>query len=70
MARTRGCGLGAQSRPRGRLRGRGTQIGRRDIVERVENANRSENVLQDGSPSEASVGNERRNVREHDTGSK
>ena len=41
MARTRGGGIGAQGRPRGRGRGRGAQVGRMDIVERGEAANRS-----------------------------
>ena len=41
MARTRGGGLGAQGRPKGRGRGRDAQTDRMGIVERVESTNRS-----------------------------
>ena len=58
MARTRGGSLGAQSRPRGRPRGRGAQANRMGIVERVESAN-SGDIPRNKSLSEASVSNKR-----------
>ena len=69
MARTRGGGLGAQGRlqgsPRGRGRGRGAQADRMDIVERVENINRSRNIPWNRSPLEAFVSNERSDGHTH-----
>ena len=59
MARIRGGGLGAQDRPRGKPRGWGrgwgVQADRMDIVERVENMNRSGNIPRNRSTSEASI---------------
>ena len=61
MARTRGGGLGARGRPRGR----GAQTDRMDIVEKVENENKSGDIPQNTSLSEASISNERSDGRVH-----
>ena len=59
MARTRGGGIIAQGRPRGRDKGRGAQVGRMDIVEKGEAANQSGNAPRNETPSEAFVRNKR-----------